>query len=410
MKIVLVNHSDTLGGASVVTFRLMEALRALGHDARMLVTHKAGDSPYVTVAGSSLRRKMCFLAEHALIYAGCGFRRENLFKISIAEAGLPLSRHPLVRQADAVILNWVNQGMLSLKEIGRIKAEKPMLWTMHDMWCMTGVCHHAGACTGFMKSCGHCPLILDGRKAHDMSYTTLRRKSEIQKGGDIRYIAVSRWLAGRARQSSLLGHEKVSVIPNAFPVEMFPAPDRRPEGVKRIVMGAARLDDPIKNLPDAIRALNIVHRQRPEGLEAVFFGDIRCPALLEELEMPYRHLGKVSDTPTLASLYASSKVVLSTSLYETLPGTVIEGMSAGCVAVTTGDGGQRDIVDHLSTGYMARSRDAGDIARGIIMALDADIAPQRLHTEIERKFSARNVALQYIELIKETINDKKSSV
>ena len=38
MKVVLINHSDTLGGASVVTARLASALRAEGVDARMLET------------------------------------------------------------------------------------------------------------------------------------------------------------------------------------------------------------------------------------------------------------------------------------------------------------------------------------------------------------------------------------
>ena len=39
-KVVLVNHSDTLGGAAIVTFRLMQALRQIGVDARMVVLRK----------------------------------------------------------------------------------------------------------------------------------------------------------------------------------------------------------------------------------------------------------------------------------------------------------------------------------------------------------------------------------
>ncbi len=33
MKITIVNHSDNRGGAAIVSLRLMEALRAAGHDA-----------------------------------------------------------------------------------------------------------------------------------------------------------------------------------------------------------------------------------------------------------------------------------------------------------------------------------------------------------------------------------------
>ena len=44
MKIALINTSDTLGGAAIVTYRLMEALRNAGHDARMVTFVKYGDS------------------------------------------------------------------------------------------------------------------------------------------------------------------------------------------------------------------------------------------------------------------------------------------------------------------------------------------------------------------------------
>lgn len=40
MKIALICKSDSTGGAAVVTFRLMNALRANGMDARMIVTEK----------------------------------------------------------------------------------------------------------------------------------------------------------------------------------------------------------------------------------------------------------------------------------------------------------------------------------------------------------------------------------
>ncbi len=45
MSTVIINHSDSRGGASVVSLRLLEALCAAGHDATMLVAHKAGDNP-----------------------------------------------------------------------------------------------------------------------------------------------------------------------------------------------------------------------------------------------------------------------------------------------------------------------------------------------------------------------------
>ena len=79
-----------------------------------------------------------------------GFDRSTLFKIDTCSDGVPLWKHRLVQEADVICLGWVNQGMLSFEGIcSLIDTGKPLVWTMHDMWNMTGICHHAGDCGRF---------------------------------------------------------------------------------------------------------------------------------------------------------------------------------------------------------------------------------------------------------------------
>ena len=179
MKVVLINHSDTLGGASVVTARLASALRAEGVDARMLVVRRrAAESPYVAEAAPRLLSKACFMVEEGMTWLDNGLHRRNLFSLDAARAGLPLHRHPWVREADVVCLNWVNQGMLSLRGVERIAATgKPVVWTMHDMWNLTGICHHAQECRGYFEQCGHCQF-LTGRSARDLSRSIWKKKKK----------------------------------------------------------------------------------------------------------------------------------------------------------------------------------------------------------------------------------------
>lgn len=408
MRVVLINHSDTRGGASVVTRRLMHALRARGVDARMLVVHRATDDPYIEVAASSLRCRVPFMLEHLRIAAGNGFERSTLFKLSIATDGLPLDRHPLVKQADAVMLNWVNQGMLSASTIGRIAAARPVVWTMHDMWNLTGACHHAGECTRYQQDCGRCPLIHDGRYSNDLSRRTWQRKLSLYDGGQIRFVAVSRWLADKAAGSSLLAGRRVDVIPNAFPVADYsrePLYTRAdlglPAEMPLIAMGAARLDDPIKNLPKAIEALNLLH-DRGVRAHAVFFGDLRDPAALDGLRLPHSRLGTL-DGERVRAVYAASKVVLSSSHYETLPGTLIEGQAAGAVPVSFGRGGQADIIDHGLNGYIAAYDDAADLSVGLEWALTAPIVPSELRRSVAERFDADRVAARYQSLISDLL-------
>lgn len=403
MKVVFVNHSDTKGGASVVTVRLMKALSDLGVDARMLVAHKATDDSRIALLRPELRRKAAFVAEAGEIFLGNGLHRDDIFKVSLADCGMDVHSHQWVKEADVVVLNWVNQGVMSLAEVARIEA--PVVWTMHDMWNFTGACHHSGDCRSYLHECGHCKFFHEGKRAHDLSRRTFLRKQQLYGRKKIHFVAVSSWLARLAAESTLLKDQNVSVIPNAFPVEEF-SPDAKygradyglPEDRKLVIMGAARLDDPIKGFDMAIDTFNHL---TDENAAAVFFGDIRNPALLDNLKIPYTHLGSISDKQIIHDLYAHADVVLSSSLCETLPGTLIEGMASGCVPVSFLSGGQPDIVDHLRTGYLAPLGDTASLAEGIRMALSDSFDRAAIRASVPSRFSAPEIASRYLALFRQ---------
>lgn len=412
LKVTFICHSDTLGGASIVTYRLMHALRDAGVEARMVVFNKYSNDPLVAEGAKRLNRGVAFFLERAGIAVRNGFSRSNLFKVSTAATGLDIHKHPWVKEADVIALSWINQGLLSLKGIKRLaRMGKPIVWTMHDMWCLTGICHHAQECRGYFEKCGNCQF-LTGKSQRDLSRAVWNKKRKLFASTPITFIAVSNWLAQCAAKSSLLADADVRVIPNAFPVDsFFTKPtmpiDRLNQEVKNyILMGAARLDDPIKGLPMAIDALNWLFDNRPDVAQTstvVFFGALADPNSLDGLRFPHQHLGTVNDPNMLRQLYASAKVVLSSSLYETLPGTLIEGLASGALPVTFGRGGQADIIDHLSNGYIARYRDTDDLAQGIIWALSQNPDRDALHEDVRHRFSATAVARTYTDLFRELL-------
>lgn len=410
MKIALISHSDSTGGAAIVTRRLLHALRGEGVDAEMLVSHRASSDPHVHPIGTPLGRRARFLSERLHIFAANGLDRRDLFKVDIATRGYDLARHPLVAGADAIIIGWINQGTLSLSDIARIAAlGRPTAWVQHDMWAFTGICHHALACGGYRRRCGSCPFIhLPGSHERDLSARTYSRKKALYDSlpESFHIVAVSRWLAERAAGSSLLGGRRVDVIPNPIPVDDFHFTPRRAPiypGRRIILMGAARLDDPIKGLPDAIAALNALAEQRPDiaaDTIAIFFGHLRDRRALDTLRFPHEHLGPVTDPALLRELYAQSAVTLSTSLFETLPGTLIEGMAAGSTPVSFLSGGQLDIIDPDATGYLAETpRDTGLMARTIARALDRPLDRPAQHAAARRRFAPPAIARAYLSLL-----------
>lgn len=411
-RLTFISRSDLRGGAAVVTYRLVVALREIGVDARMLVCEKLSNSDFVRVCAPFRKMQYVFYKERLEVYLHNGFSRENLFKVDPALEGLPLYEHPWVKEADAIFLGWVNQGMLSLKGVRRICVlGKPVVWIMHDMWNMTGICHHAGGCTGFLRECGDCPLL--GKKANDedMSHQIWELKSQLYGGGKIRFVAVSTWLSHRAMESKLMGDIHVSVIPNPFLIESEddvddkdPIKDRR----IRIIFGAARLDDPIKGLPVLKRALESLRSSYPdvaENVELVTFGGFKHLDSLRGFAVPHVHLGVLRGSDEIRNAYKSCDIVVSTSDFETLPGTLVEGQAYGCIPVALDHGGQRDVVEHLSTGWLAPWNDSipirgGMIAEGIVWAYrhagDPDIK-RRMRESVEKRFSAHQVARRFLE-------------
>lgn len=413
MKVTLVCHSDMLGGASIVTYRLMTALRREGIDARMVVYTKVSGDDNVSTISSRYVRGMKFIAERLSIFMANGFSRRNLFAVSTASVGTAVDRHPWVREADIVVLSWINQGLLSLNGIKRLgKLGKPIFWTLHDMWTLTGICHHAHDCEGYTKECGHCRF-LTGRKANDLSHKVWQRKKQIFDSVPITFLPVSNWLADKCRRSSLLAGKPIEVIPNAFPAETFKTRSDMTMtsydidyDADLILFGAARIDDPIKGLGYAVKALNYIFDNYPETANrslAIFFGDMRDRSALDDLRFPHRWIGRIDDPKALRLLYAKAKAVLSTSLYETLPGTLIEGQAAGCYPVSFGEGGQSDIITHLDDGYIARYKDIEDVAAGIMWALDAPDRREELHESVKRRFSSETIARRYIDLFKKSL-------
>jgi hypothetical protein len=414
MKIALLSTNDITGGAAIVTLRLTRALRRAGVDATMLAARRASDNPEVVGAGSHRRFMLASYGERLRIFLANGLDRAGLFTVDIGRAGLPLHRHPQVREADVVVVAWINQGMLSLRELERIAAEKPVVVVMHDMWWLTGVCHHAGECARFRQGCGDCPMLGRGARSADFSASTWRLKKRVYANPDIHFVAVSTWLRDRCLESPLMEGKEVEVIPNPFPVEEFAdgprlsaeelgLPPMTPDRTV-VAMGAARLDDPIKGFPLAIDTLNILAAEHPETQPyAIFFGALRDPLALERLNVPYTWLGPLSDPRAIRAVYHAADTVLSTSSYETLPTTLIEGQASGCFPVSFNRGGQTDIVADGVTGALASWPDTSALASGITLGHTLRCDDPSLQTRLlasAARFAAPAIAARYLALFR----------
>ena len=214
MRVLIVNTSERTGGAAVAANRLMKALNNHGIKAKMLVRDKETDSLTVSALPRSPWLRWNFLWERLVIFARCHFSRKHLFEIDLANTGSDITRLREFQEADIIHLHWINQGMLSLNSIRKIlRSGKPVVWTMHDIWPATAICHVTLGCRHFTTRCYGCRLLGKG-DGDDLSTTVWQRKRRMLNDENIFFVACSRWLESEAKASALLKGHKITSIPN----------------------------------------------------------------------------------------------------------------------------------------------------------------------------------------------------
>lgn len=410
MNVLLVNTSETTGGAAIACSRIARALRGEGVDASMIVRNAEKRGEEVIPVGGRLQKEWCFLRERATIWAANGFSRDRIFYVDIANSGIDITKTDAFRRADIIHLHWINQGYISLAGLKKIAGSgKPVVWTMHDMWPFTGICHHADSCTRYVTGCHDCPL-LPGRFGIDLARKTFDSKLAALEGCDITFAGCSEWLAGLCRKSRIAQGRKVVSIPNPIDTGVYAPMDkaairkklRLPADKKLILFCSVKTTDVRKGMHYFQESCRILRESSREDIEVVILG-MNGEALGATLPLPSHALGYVGEGRSLAEFYNAADVFVTPSLQENLPNTIMEALSCGVPCVGFDIGGIPEMIDHKSNGYVAEYKSAEDLARGIEWVLDPARYPQlcvSARSKALGSYSEKVVARQYISLFK----------
>jgi len=421
MNILIVNTSERKGGAAVAANRLMEALNNNGEKAKMLVRDKQTDNISVARLPRQTMGKWAFLWERSCILMRLRFCRDHLFEIDVANMGADITRTQEFKWADVIHLHWINQGMLSLGGLRKIvKSGKPIVWTMHDLWPASSICHYARGCKAFTTGCHNCPLLPGGGSKHDLSCSVWKKKKAILNRANICFVACSRWLEGQAKQSALLAGQRIVSIPNAIDGHTFCPQDKREARTKVdlpldkhiILFVSQRVTDTRKGMEYFVEAIKRMVEEHPDVREntvAAILGG-HSDEIAERLDLPAYSLGYVDDEQTIVSIYNSADVYVLPSLEDNLPNTIMEALSCGVPCVGFRVGGIPEMIDHGRSGYVAEFKDAADLARGIHWTLfeaDRESLSRAATSKVWANYSQQSVAMRYTELYSQQAAMKK---
>lgn len=417
MRVLIVNTSEREGGAAVAANRLMDALNNNGVKAKMLVRDKETDNITVVGLKGGLLQRFRFLWERWCVYYHLHFKRDHLFDLDMANTGFDITKLPEFKEADVIHLAWINQGFLSLKDIRKIiNSGKAVVWTMHDLWAATGICHFTFGCEAYNGQCHNCFYLPRGGKSADLSTCVFNKKKKVYYNSGIHFVACSKWLGNSARQSSLLTGLQLSVIPNPIDTHVFCPKDKRvarlhstlPEDKRIILFVSQRVTMERKGMAYFIKAISLLAEHYPEMKENTVIAILggRADEVVSQLALPSFPLGYVKNERQLVDIYNSADVFVIPSLDENLPNTIMESMACGVPSVGFKVGGIPEMIDHQKNGYVASYKDADDLAAGIHWVLgeaDKEELKRQCVQKVMSCYSQRSVAMKYVEVYNQAL-------
>ena len=419
LSILHLNTVGNAGGAGRAAVRLHHGLVRLGHDSRILAGHPVGLAPGIRhldgVAPASHTRVDSALSRiGGVLDQALGVGRWSY------PASWRLFETDLFQQADVVHLHNLHGGYFNVGALEHLAHYKPLVWTLHDMWALTGHCAYAYDCERWRDGCHSCPLLRGrGRQLVEPAPTLLDRtrlhwdrKRRIYRTTPLHVVAPSLWLEGLVRTSILSPAQSIRHIPYGLDLNRYRPVDKLqarrslhlPTGVSIVFFSADDVQNRRKGYAYLLQALRQV--RAPEEVCLLVSG--KRPPAADQLDPIRVHvLGHLEDEEQQRLAISAADVCVSPTLADNLPMVLLESLACGVPSVAFDVGGVGEIVRHMETGYLARCRDVDDLVRGLDVLLH-DVAlrrriSHRARQVAEAEYSSELSARRYVSLYEHAV-------
>lgn len=420
MKILFLNSSDTNGGAAIAAYRLFVGLRNEGVTVKMLVRDKATNDPDVISCLDFERKGWIGKLDKLIWKIKNRIRKQKWKKYPDRESvflndldSISLLRAIRSIDFDVLHLHFVANRFLDLHELTKIN--KPIVWTLHDSWAFTGICHFFYDCNRYEKSCGCCPM-LHSDNPNDFTNQIWKIKNKIYNKIDLQIVTPSNWLGNCAAKSSLFSGFPLSVIPNGINIELYKplsvSETRESLGLNAdthyLLFGAVNAtSDSNKGFDLLLDALKQLKQNDDNQIELLVFG-AEQPSSVLNFGFPTTYMGIIRDENILVQIYNSADVVIVPSRSENFSNTILESLSCGTPVVGFDIGGNSDLIDHKKNGYLAKPFDTEDLANGIVWCIENN-STRLLSIEaqkgVEAKYSFGDSSNKYVCLYNKIVEE-----
>lgn len=293
---------------------------------------------------------------------------------------------PKFLEADVIHLHLIHNYFFNLSDLPVMSALKPVIWTLHDPWALTGHCVHPMECDSWKTGCGDCPdLETTFPILNDTTALNWLKKKQIYQNSDLDIIVASRWMHDRVSASPLFSKARLHHIPFGLDLSKF-----KPEDCAAI---KERLGIPEKNIVICFRATESAWKGLRNIKECLHEFEITKDitiltfnetGLVDEFKHKFQiiELGWVSDDTEMINAYNASDVFLMPSTADAFGMMAMEAMCCGKTVVTMAGTGLEEVV-------MADQGGGIVVPQGDVNAMRCELTDlvqnKRRRREIEKK-------------------------
>ena len=401
MKIVHLSLEDSFG-AGRAAVRINYAVSRMGADSAVYVLNKneMADSYAIGLKRFDRLKVMVYdRLNHMLLnkYGEHGY-------FHVDRLGIDLTKYPEIADADILHFHWVNEGIWSQSFVrSLIKLQKPIVWTMHDMWTFTGGCHYDDFCEKYKSQCTACKVLGSAKSQDDAAKAQRNKKKNLEKL-NIQLVGCSQWITRQANESTIGStmKRKAVCIPNPTNDKIFKLYDKslckqlleiNPDK-KLVLFGAVNAaSDRRKGAHYIIEAIK---KLDPEKYVLGVFGSKTVDLGIESFEVV--NFGRISDDFHLALINNAADVFVAPSMQENLANTVMESLTCGTPVVSFDIGGMPDMIIHGKNGYLAKAFEISDLAEGIKNVTTHLSDREKIRRTMIERFSEEIIGAAYLNL------------
>jgi glycosyltransferase involved in cell wall biosynthesis len=365
MKVLSFSFNDSRGGAAISAHRIHTLVRKGDVDSNMIVARKFTND--ISVIGPRnifnhfvqiLRQKI----SQILIFFF--FKNKPAF---ISLSLFPSYWYKFINKSnvDLVHLHWINLEFISISDISKIN--KPIIWTLHDMWAFSGVQHlvwnddYEGKYT----------FNFFGKLISNLDYLVWKRKSKAFNNNII-IVTPSNWLADCARKSAIFKNNEIFVIPNPINIEIWNLIDRNylrekhsfDKSDKLILFSTAEdLTNHNKGFDLLLESLTKIPVRY--NFKLIILGPSK-PKWLKNYSFEIVFTGKINNIDILNSIYRLVDFVILPSRQENLSNVAIEALANERPIIGFDCSGNTDIIKNDFNGFLIEPYNTTKMSLAII--------------------------------------------